>query len=511
MSSKRIFHEITSAKAREGARFPSPAIVIAGKGNIRHFHTSTSQLVVISSVIPHMESVRGQARLIYDLITFNFDIDETGRYIERPGPGAVIPEELFSRILYYVSRDDRSKEVGKNRFKTSVQYDPWLEDVMTKKEILMMLAKPLYTLKTCSLVSRYWANRCREYIFSGRALNFINIDEAQAFRHYALQGSSELIPIHELIEAVSVSQTYEYSPKSFLHLVYIPQISQKLRRIEIKGPFTYDSPPVNIDTPHWSLSNLSPCISPAITGYRSVRLNGIQFPSFGHIIKYMKHFRSADDIYLSHLTWNDNAEVSLLKPMPTMHNRQKIHVTATDCTDNFLIGFYAATVYSDSPIHTVLDRDQQRVLRLVVSLRDLFRNLDSKSESPRQPTYYFLSTPPQTAPVEGLEYINLVDYRKQLEESCALRAVVFEFGCHMTLRLAIENNPSLQDVWPRVDCTYRFVCGNTYKRPFPGWNISKDDLLEVDLATLQPTGIACSVDVYHNNTDTFCATREVLE
>ncbi|KAI0089968.1 hypothetical protein BDY19DRAFT_94846 [Irpex rosettiformis] len=330
-----------------------------------------------------------------------------------------------------------------------------------------------------------------------------------------------------------------------------------------------------MDTPHWSLSNLSPCITPAVTGYRGVRLHRIRFPSFGHIIKYMKHFRSADDlILLSYLTWNDNAEVSLLKPMPTMHNRQKISVIANGCTDNFLIGFYAATVYSDSPIHTVLDRDQQRVLRFFVSLRDLFRDMDSKSETPRQSACHFdsremdklsffqvhissanwgsgsvlkfpsitarfycnsrpptrdvtnrhspkpvrivashivIAAPPQTAPVEGLEYINLVAYRKQLEENCALRAVVFEFGCHMTLRLAIENNPSLQDVWPRVDCTYRFVCGNTSKRPFPGWNISEDDLLEVDLATLQPTGIACSVDVYHNNTNVFCATREVLE
>ena len=57
-----------------------------------------------------MENIRQQALLIYDLFTFNFDIENpnaTGEILlEREGLGADLPAELFPQILYWLKHSD---------------------------------------------------------------------------------------------------------------------------------------------------------------------------------------------------------------------------------------------------------------------------------------------------------------------------------------------------------------------------------------------------------------------
>ncbi|KAI0085028.1 hypothetical protein BDY19DRAFT_1059820 [Irpex rosettiformis] len=500
-----------------------------------------------------MNTVSEQLRLIYDLFTFNFELGEID--INAPGRGAVIPPELFPRILYYVTQGDPRDEIrARYDAKPPSKHgdDPYVywNHVRELRE-----ASPAFTLKSCSLVSLHWANQCRRYMFTNKKLDFLDYGAAQAFRYYAIQGSKNLVPIYELVELISVTQNYgnDASTKSFLDLVYIPQIAQKLRWLDIHGPVPPNFPPCKMDTPHWGLSNLT-CISPVVTGYITVSLIEIEFPSFNYVIKYLKHFRASREIRISSITWNDKVAIYLPRPLPTKENRSHIYVEARTCTDSFHVGLYAATLYSDSPIHAVIDRDQQWALFVLASLRNYYQELDSIRNDPdsctsyrfnsynsassdtsvfslqtgRGPQYPYITVkfycgtrlPVQegatnrrspkpvrivgvtldieakieSTPHSGFDFPDLQSLRKYLESSCAIRVVLFTFNCYTTLRLVLESNPSLRDVWPHFDCTYRFVCKTSSWDPFPGWedttrNIAYiRDKLEVDPLTLQPTG-----------------------
>ncbi len=321
-----------------------------------------------------METVRGQARLIYDLLTFNFDMAEP------LGLGATIPPELFPFILYYASNEDRTEQVRalyKAKSRAGEEYDD------LELEIELEKAAPRYALQSCSLVSRYWANQCRKYMFRDAVLTLNCLEDAQAFRQYALEGSKELIPIHKLIRWIDATQVYVTNTKSFLDIAYIPSISRKFRRLRIVGPAPPGFPPSKLDTPHWRPTNLA-CITPAVTAYQSISIGRITVRSFIQVVKYIKHFRNATDIRLNSVTWSDNGEVYLLRPIPTSRSRQEIRVEAYDCTDNFLVCWQGFAMYSDSPIHTIVDRDQRLVLLSLVSIRDYYLGLSSKGERNRQ-------------------------------------------------------------------------------------------------------------------------------
>ncbi|KAI0085016.1 hypothetical protein BDY19DRAFT_967610 [Irpex rosettiformis] len=495
-----------------------------------------------------MNTVSEQLRLIYDLFTFNFELGEIDIYV--PGRGGVIPPELFPRILYYVTQDDPRDEIrARYDAKPPSKHgdDPYVDSDHVRE---LREASPVFTLKNCSLVSLYWANQCRKYMFTNRKLDILDYGAAQAFRYYAIQGSRNLVPIYELVKLISVTQNYgkDTSAKSFLDLVYIPKIARKLRWLDIYGPVPPNFPPCKMDTPHWSLSNLT-CISPAVTGYITVALVNIEFPSFNHVIKYLKHFRASEGILISSITWNDKAAISLPRPLPTKENRPYIYVEARACTDSFQIGLHAATVYSDSPIHAVIDRDQQWALLVLASLRSYYQELDSIENDPGSCTSYRfeswnsassdtsrsifslrtskgpqypsitikfycgtqlpvregitnrrspkpvrivavaldIEAKPEPTPHLGFDFPDLQSLRKHIESSCAIRVVLFTFDCYTTLRLVLERNPSLSDAWPHFDCVYRFVCGTLWRDPFPGWEDTRDKL-EVDPSTLQPTG-----------------------
>ncbi|KAI0085014.1 hypothetical protein BDY19DRAFT_967599 [Irpex rosettiformis] len=494
-----------------------------------------------------MNTVSEQLWLIYDLFTFNFELGEID--ISVPGRGAVIPPELFPRILYYVTQDDPRDEIGaryRARPRSKLGDDP---SVYSNHVREIREASPVFTLKSCSLVSLYWANQCRKYMFMDKKLNILDFGAAQAFRYYAIQGSERLVPIYKLIGLISVTQNYgkDTSTKSFLDLVYIPKIAQKLRFLDIHGPVPPNFPPCKMDTPHWSLSNLT-CISPAATGYFAVSLVSIEFPSFNHVIKYLKHFRASVGIHISSITWNDKAAISLPRPLPTKENRSRINAEARTCTDSFHVALHAATVYADSPIHAVIDRDQQWALLVLATLRDYYQELDSIENDPNSCTSYCFEScnstssdtsifslrthkgpqypyvtitfycgtqlpvregitnrrspkpvrivavvleiraKPEPTPHSGIDFPDLQSLRKHLESSCAIRVVLFTFDCYTTLRSVLERNPSLRDVWPSVDCMYRFVCVTSWRDPFPGWGDTNWGNLEVDPLTLQHTG-----------------------
>ncbi len=118
----------------------------------------------------------------------------------------------------------------------------------------------LTDLKRCSLVCRFWANRCRQYMFAGRTLEIYRSEDAEIFRRYAIGGCAALIPVHHLIGEIHVYLRYDGLINSFLHLLYLSVIRQKLRLLSIHGPYS---------------NRLSPCEA----RYTSLGITTIRSPS----------------------------------------------------------------------------------------------------------------------------------------------------------------------------------------------------------------------------------------
>lgn len=290
-----------------------------------------------------MDAIRDHARLVYDIFTFNFEIDDGS---PPPMASMPVPEELLENILYWVRQED-------------IGTTPRLQAGM---------------LKNCALVCRHWARQSRRYIFSGKRLHIRSLEHAQMFREYALHGSPKLLKVCDLIRGLSVSERFSAS-RSFLDLVHLPTTHDKLRRVEIRGPFPPQIQPLRLDTPHWNLTNVV-SIPPTTTAYRTVDLSDLTFPSFAHLVKYLKYFHTATRMELISVKWSDKVQASLLRPLPVLHRRRRIDVQTSDCPDGFLVGWQAITMYADSFIHSVVDRDQQWALDIMSLLRDHYEQLD---------------------------------------------------------------------------------------------------------------------------------------
>ncbi|KAI0782488.1 hypothetical protein BC629DRAFT_557772 [Irpex lacteus] len=143
---------------------------------------------------------------------------------EIPSGGALIPPELFRSILWWIAHNDDVGEVLNSHISSLAgglfDWDLYLEE--------QERVKPLSNLKSCSLVCRYWANRARVFLFKDRHLHINSLEMAQAFRKYTVAGCRDLVPLWTLIRDVHVTVEYSKASRSYLDIVYTPQIRDKL-------------------------------------------------------------------------------------------------------------------------------------------------------------------------------------------------------------------------------------------------------------------------------------------
>lgn len=104
-------------------------------------------------------------------------------------------------------------------------------------------------LKTCSLVCRSWASRCRYYMFNDVVMNICSPEDMESFTHIAFYSSISLTAVHRLIRGLNITQSYN-SVKSFCHSVgpLIPWAS--LEELCLVGPVPDHIPSWRLDTPH---------------------------------------------------------------------------------------------------------------------------------------------------------------------------------------------------------------------------------------------------------------------
>lgn len=510
-----------------------------------------------------MDTIREHARLLYDIFTFNFELDDTENM--QRSLGAFVPEELFKDILYWISQDDRTDEV---RAQLKAMYPDHPRGYAGIEAVALHEAQPIYTLRSCALVCRYWANQSRRYMFTGRKMHISSLEDAQMFRKYAVDGSPNLLKICDLISELEVKERFKGS-RSLLDLIHLPATRNKLTEVQIIGPPPPHIPSLRLDTPHWKLAN-TVALSPAATAYKTVSLFRLTFPSFVHVIKYLKHFRAATHISLRFVEWSDKTQVLLQRPIPVLQRRQDVIVRLGDCTDGFLIGWQAITMYADSFIHSVVERDQQWALSVAMLLRDYYEQLEIPGYScsyhfrsgehllalvlliglrtnfpiiiglfqyhsePRMPCFqvkvqrgpdypettialfHRIKPPSQELGIRGspkpmrivgilcavessadekdlpMRYStpDLTLLRREIEERCALRVVIFTFRSFEALRVIVESHPALQEPWPRA-CNYRFVYKRDIEPDTPSelqdWDAGRN-WVAIDPVTLEPTG-----------------------
>ena len=267
-----------------------------------------------------------------------------------------VPQELFDHILFFVNLSQNSQPV----------MEQW-----------SMLSLRTSLLKQCALVCRHWANQCRRYLFHGATLEVRSYRSIKSMIYYALHGSSFLISIHTLISGINVIQTHRSS--SFLHLVFsFKSITGKqLFHLALQGPVPRNFPTCKLDTPHWSLPASIPA-PPSLTAYNRILLTTIHLPSFGHVAKYISHFKLATQIDFRDLTWY-NGGLRLHEP-PTSIVRgptqrripdEDFTLNISGCTNNGRIALQAMSTYKHSPLYLLSDdlgRERHAALMLINEL-----------------------------------------------------------------------------------------------------------------------------------------------
>ena len=218
-------------------------------------------------------------------------------------------------------------------------------------------------------------------MFRGARFSVWSLQKAQDFRKYSTDGCRTLVPICTLIRSVEVDISCNRTARSFLDLVYLPQMRGKLDRLRIHGPLPEGLPPSKLDTPHWSLTNLVAPPRPA-TAYQYVHLNAIDFPSFSHLIKYFKCFDSAINYYLNNLTWNSKtpSTPSHFFKSPARY-RKSIAVHASRCTDDLALCIQVATMYPDFPLREVSNQDHLLASHLINIVGDFYRNAPQAADA----------------------------------------------------------------------------------------------------------------------------------
>ena len=283
--------------------------------------------------------------------------------------GADLPPELFDNILLFfdhyshhhvIHRLDGCAHMcstGAVYLKRSKHSHP-IEDIFDN-------------LRQCSLVSLYWANRCRRYIFSQATLEISSREDAHVFTTYVTQGCPSLIPIHKLISGILVKQTYHHTSLSFCHAFHLwPYMKDNLKysSLDLIGPIPDQFSRFFLDSPHWGFP--SSVVDSALRLFYTVRMIHIHLPSFSHVTRYLRHFKHAERLELVDLTWDEDRLVTPPRfPKTNEQTSQQngaLSVYADRCTDNFRICLQVATSHPKSILRKLSSEVCQQVISLMI-------------------------------------------------------------------------------------------------------------------------------------------------
>ncbi|KAI0797434.1 hypothetical protein BC629DRAFT_1592465 [Irpex lacteus] len=266
---------------------------------------------------------------------------------------ARIPPELFDNILYYVN-------VHCTRSGTHLERK---QGGRTSRDMPNDLTQ-------CSLVCLFWANRCRQHMFSERTLEINSYQDAEIFRRHVVGGRPRLTPVYQLIDDIVVRQDYE-SGRSFLHLLYLPAIQDKLKSLTILGPVPVDFNPAKLDTPHWGIP---PCIVlPSSFLQKEITIEDVHLPSFYHVAKYIRHFTCATYIQFEKISWDGHTP---MYSFPQASNRitckrrprsLMIRVYG-DCTNSLHLALTALMMDPNCPLHRLSDQERVWMIKFMTLL-----------------------------------------------------------------------------------------------------------------------------------------------
>lgn len=235
-------------------------------------------------------------------------------------------------------------------------------------------------LKECSLVCLFWANRCREHMFSERTLVINSYEDAEIFRQYAVGGCPRLTRMHQFIGAIHGAQYYysgKWAPRSdkkqtsFLHLLYFPVIRGKLKKISIVGPVPNGFNPAKLDTPHWGIS--PSVVVPSSFLRNNIEIRNVHFPSFSHVIKYIRHFSCTTYIRFEEVTWDGQTPTYSLphasSTIVCQRRPRSLEIGASgDCTNSVHLALTALMMNPNCPLHRLSNEKRVWMIKFMTLL-----------------------------------------------------------------------------------------------------------------------------------------------
>ncbi|KAI0748977.1 hypothetical protein BC629DRAFT_1599073 [Irpex lacteus] len=271
---------------------------------------------------------------------------EAGRLL-----AARIPPELFDNILFYVNVHCRSGTYLERK-----------RGGRTSRDMHNNLTQ-------CSLVCLFWANKCREHMFSERTLKINSYEDAEIFRRYVIGGCPRLTPVHQLISQIVVYQDYK-SGRSFLHLLNLLNIQDKLNSLLINGPVPDGFHPAKLDTPHWSIPLC--IVVPSSFLKKRIILENVHLPSFYHVTKYIRHFSCAAYMELTAITWDGSTPHLLPHASNAVAGRCRprslgISVNGV-CTHPTHLAVTALMLNPNCPLHRLSDEERVWMIKFMTLL-----------------------------------------------------------------------------------------------------------------------------------------------
>lgn len=225
-----------------------------------------------------------------------------------------LPPELIPYIVSYIGTNDRGSD-----------------DYYNKDNRLI--------LNRSSLVCLFWAEHCRKVLYNGKRVNIKSRKSAERFMALVARKRNlvgRLTPLLELIAHINVNCSL--SRDSWIHLLAMPYVANKLRRLLISGRSlrnNLDFPRELLQSPHCGIPPSIP-MPPSLTPYSLVGLDNIQFQSFRHASKFLQHFRATEDVRTYFLHWPESTHINAVVTLPLRMKRKRPlrSVWAIGCTHN---------------------------------------------------------------------------------------------------------------------------------------------------------------------------------
>lgn len=273
---------------------------------------------------------------------------------------ARIPPELFENILFYVNVHCGSRTY------------------LYRKRGGRASRNMPNELTQCSLVCLFWANRCREHVFSDRTLQINSYEDAEIVRRYVVDGCPRLTPVHRLITGIDITQNYSgmLAPQgserqtSFLHLLYLLAIRYKLRDLYISGPVPDGFNPAKLDTPHWGIPPY--IVVPSSFPQNQVFLTNVHLPSFYHVTKYIRHFICVA-FFFNKITWDGQTPMYSLPQASNKITCQRrplslgVSVTGV-CTNSVHLALTALMLNPNCPLHRLSEEERVWMIKFMTLL-----------------------------------------------------------------------------------------------------------------------------------------------